>query len=299
MTTDEFIEICKLSHNTKYDYSKTEYEGKTKKVCIICPEHGEFWQIASRHQEGRNCPKCRGKNISKGKTKTKEQFISDAIKIHGDKYDYSKVKYIDWRTPICIICPNHGEVWQIPNDHLNKKRVGCPKCGTEGTRLSQEEFINRSINVHGDKYDYSKVEYINMRTKVCIICPEHGEFWQFPKGHFSRKHGCPICRSSKGETKIRELLNKRHIEFIEQHTFPDCKYKQVLYFDFYLPEHNTCIEYDGIQHFEPCHYYGGNKIFNKTKKRDQIKTNYCKYNNIRLIRIRYDESIEGILNEYI
>ena len=141
------------------------------------------------HISGSICQKCAEINRHNKKRNTTEEFIEKAKKVHGDKYDYSKVEYINSQTKVCIICPEHGEFWQKPNGHLNG--MGCDKCGGTKT-LTTEDFIEKSIKVHGDKYDYSKVEYINYQTKVCIICPEHGEFWQTPHLHL-RGTECPKC----------------------------------------------------------------------------------------------------------
>ena len=127
-----------------------------------------------------------------------EQFIRKSKLIHHDKYDYSKVEYINSRTKICIICPEHGEFWQKPRVHL--KGSGCPLCYKENnhtTLLSTESFIEKAKKIHGDKYDYSYVKYINAKTPVCIICPEHGEFWQKPNYHLSG-NGCQKCANMIG-----------------------------------------------------------------------------------------------------
>ena len=130
-------------------------------------------------------------------TYAKENFIHSAHKIHGDKYDYSKVVYKNNKTEVCIICPIHGEFYQTPNSHL--KGRGCPICG--GTKkLTKEDFITKAKEIHGDKYDYSKVVYKNNKTEVCIICPIHGEFYQTPKNHLSGR-GCPKCSGNKKYTK--------------------------------------------------------------------------------------------------
>lgn len=118
LTTEEFIKKAREVHGNKYDYSKVIYNGLHKKVCIVCPEHGEFWQEAGSHLKGRGCPICWYKKNGNSCRKSLEVFIEQARKIHGDKYDYSKVKYINSFTKVCIICPEHGEFWQTPVHHL-------------------------------------------------------------------------------------------------------------------------------------------------------------------------------------
>jgi hypothetical protein len=220
------------------------------------------------------------------------EFIDKSKDIHGNKYDYSKVEYINQRKKVTIICPEHGEFEQLPCNHYNNG-CGCPKCRAvdlhDRTKTSVDDFIKKSIEAHGDRYDYSKVEYHNNKKDVCIICSDHGEFWQTPTNHYIGKKGCPSCVSSKGENEIRKILTENNISFVEQRRFDDCKCQQTLPFDFYLPESNTCIEYDGIQHFEPIEFWGGMKTFLETQMRDKIKTDFCKENNIELIRIRYDD----------
>ena len=191
-TTIEFIEEAKKIHNNKYDYSKVEYINKRTKVCIICPEHGEFWQRPTDHLQGSGCYYC-GRKKCTGKKVTTDSFIETAKKIHGDKYDYSKVEYSNSKEKICIICPEHGEFYQLPTAHLQGQ--GCPKCKKYKigkNKYNTQIFIEKSKLIHGNKYDYSKVNYIDSITKVCIICPEHGEFWQEPNSHL-RGNGCKKC----------------------------------------------------------------------------------------------------------
>ena len=187
--TNDFIRKAKEIHGDKYDYSKVEYKNNRTKVCIICPEHGEFWQVSSYHLSGNGCPKCGGTIKMDSNT-----FIIKAREIHGDKYDYSKVEYVNARTKVCIICPEHGEFWQTPDRHLSGR--GCKKCGiikrSNKLRGNIAEFVIKAKEIHGDRYDYSKAEYSNTNTKLCIVCPEHGEFWQSPVTHL-KGHGCPKC----------------------------------------------------------------------------------------------------------
>jgi hypothetical protein len=186
LTVEEFIKKSKEVHGDKYDYSKLEYKNSTTKVCITCPNHGDFFQTPNNHLRGQGCSRCCG-----GIKSTTENFIKKAREVHGDKYDYSKVEYKNSTTKVCIICPNHGDFFQTPSSHLNGK--GCSKCGLR--TLTTDWFIGKSIEVHGDKYDYSKVKYNGTKEKVCIICPEHREFYQTPNSHLQGK-GCPRCVST-------------------------------------------------------------------------------------------------------
>jgi serine protease inhibitor ecotin len=281
-----FINEAKTKHGDKYDYSLVDYINSKTKVKIICPIHGVFEQTPDNHLKGQICGKC------SGLFKTTDEFILDSKKIHGNKYDYSISEFKNVKTKIKIICPIHGVFEQLPNAHTKLKQ-GCPKC--IGRNKTNDDFILDSKTKHGDKYDYSLVDYINSKTKVKIICPIHGVFEQTPNMHL-RGNGCPICKESKGEKKIREYLVKHNVVFNQQFSFINCKNVQVLPFDFYLPEYNTCIEYDGIQHFKPINRFGGENGFLKVKHNDSIKTKFCFDNNIKLLRIAYYEDVLESLN---
>lgn len=145
---------------------------------------------------------------------TFDEFLKRAREIHGEKYKYDESTYKNVSTKMRIICPIHGEFWQTPSSHVNE-RNGCKKCGTEESRKKRktgtEEFVRRAREVHGDKYDYSKVEYVSDKKEVCIICPIHGEFWQTPSKHIHRQHGCPICGLTK---RWNDRKNRTTEEFI-------------------------------------------------------------------------------------
>ena len=262
LTKEQFILKARQVHGWKYDYSKVEYVNSQTKVCIICPEHGEFWQQPNNHLSGANCPGCANKIRN-----TTENFIKKARKVHGDKYDYSKVECNGSSDKVTIICPIHGEFKQVVNDHLNGN--GCQECGKEivwkkRSRITTEEWIKKAQNVHGDKYDYSKVVYTRNRDKVCIICPKHGEFWQKANQHLSGS-GCPRCRNSYLERYVTNFLKNKGVVFEKEKTFEWLKNKAHLYYDFYLPEYNVVIECQGVQHYIP--------LKGNIKKYDEITTN--------------------------
>lgn len=277
MDTERFVKLASLVHNNKYDYSKVEYKNSTTKVTIICPIHGEFEQVASYHLSGNGCQKCAGKYRI-----NQEEFIVEARKIHGDKYDYSKVEYKNKTTKVCIICPIHGEFWQTPKCHL--KGENCPKCTNNVS--SGDFFIEKAKEKHKNEknesiYDYSKVNYKNSLTKVCIICPVHGEFWQSPGRHLMGD-GCPRCKASKMEDSITKLLTKYDIKYISQAGEEVLSFIGKLKIDFYLPNYNIAIECQGEQHFKSIEHFGGEEKYNIQKIRDLRKYNLCVNNGVNL-----------------
>lgn len=286
-SNEEIIKIFDKIHGKKYDYNLVEYNGIFKKIKIICKVHGEFEQTAKSHVNGNGCKKC-----SKRYQYKNDEFIKKCIDKHGNEYDYCKTDYKNMKDKIEIICKKHGSFFQVAEGHLNGS--GCFKC--YGTPKNTKEYIiEKFINTHGNYYDYSNVIYKKFNEKVIIICKKHGEFKQKP-GHHIDGAGCPICKESKGERFIRDLLINNKIYFIPQYTFSECIGKRrKLPFDFYIPKHNLCIEYDGEQHYKSIPYFGGEEKFLENQRTDGIKTNFCKENGIKIIRIRYDMKKEEIL----
>lgn len=302
LTTETFIEKAREVHGDRYDYSRVNYINSTTPVKIICLEHGEFEQRPAKHLSGQNCPKC-----SKHYRRNTEEFIKEASILHNNKYDYSKVNFVDTHTKVCIVCPIHGEFWQTPHMHLGKKQ-GCPKCG--GTsKLTTEEFIQKAKEIHGNKYDYSKVNYISNSDKVCIICPEHGEFWQKANDHISGKKGCPKCRlksQTKFYEKLKESFSNEEILFEVGNSTIDWINGQR--FDIYFPKYNIAVEYNGVQHYMPVKHFGGELKFQSQLEYDELKRQKCKENNCTLFEVKYDyaeedyqklvENIQNIINNY-
>ena len=214
-TTKSFIEKAVEIHGIKYDYSKTVYVVYKEKLNIICPIHGEFQMTPNAHigPQQQGCNKCGIIQRSSKNKRTTSTFIEDAIAIHGSTYDYSKSEYTSCDKKIIIICKKHGEFKITPTHHFNK--IGCAKCGTERAadshRLTQEQFINKAITIHNDRYDYRKINYIDNRIKVIIICSEHGEFNQTPGNHLSGS-GCDKCSRKQRGLLLRLTLDK----FIEK-----------------------------------------------------------------------------------
>lgn len=230
-----------------------------------------------------------------GKKLTNQEVVSRCVSVHGEKYNYSLLKYKDYDSKVTIVCKNHGKFKQTPHAHLEGQ--GCPSCGfnkaTQIHFLSNEEFLLRAHKVHGCRYQYVST-YQHQLAKIEIFCSIHGNFKQLPKYHL-RGHGCPKCRESKGEVAIRHYLNQRNYNFHSQYIFEDCKFVNPLPFDFYIPSLNVCIEYDGIQHFKAIEKWGGEQALLNTQTRDSLKTTYCQDRGIRLLRINYKEDILLVL----
>jgi hypothetical protein len=306
--SDDIIEDFKNKHGDYYDYrliSQIEVISTATKLPIICRKHGVFYQHHSNHyHRGAGCPKCGIASRNEKKKIDKYHFIEKCKEIHGNKYTYTSLpdNFHLRRGKIKILCGDHGVFLQEAWGHLHGK--GCPKCSyiTTGisARTSKDEFIEKSKNIHGDKYSYDKVEYVNTKTKVTITCQKHGDFKQPPYCHLEGS-GCPRCRNSKGEDTIEKYLISAELSFFRNYYIEGCKYKNKLFYDFYIPKYKLCIEFDGYQHFHPLKCFGGSIAHTTTKIRDAIKNTFCVNNNIGLIRIRYDEigKIDEILQECI
>ena len=171
----EFLTRARQLYGDKYDYSKVNFLNSSKKICVVCPEHGDFWITPSNFLQGHKCPAC-----SNRQRITKKVFISRSEKIHNNRYDYTKIDLKNASSKVRIICPVHGEFLQVAKYHMQGN--GCPKCFAT-PKSTTEEFIEKSQKIYGNKYDYSKVIYEGNKNKVCIICRKHGEFWMSPNNH--------------------------------------------------------------------------------------------------------------------
>lgn len=293
----EFIDRAKRVHGNKYDYSKVEYIDSSTKVCIICPIHGEFWQIPTKHLNGQSCPMCYNDRRGDSLKISYEEVIRRAHEIHKWRYRYVRESFLSTQDKMDIICSKHGLFSQNVTSHL--QGCGCPKCANENrninNKLTTEEFIRRAKEIHGDRYDYSECEYIDWVTPVKIIChktngktgKEHGAFFQKPSKHL-KGQGCPKCKISKLEEEIENYLILNKLAYIYRAKKRDGLTwigKQEL--DFYLPEHNIAIECQGIQHYEPRQIKGINieqaiLNFEKQLKLDENKKKLCEENGVRI-----------------
>jgi hypothetical protein len=288
-----------------YIFDFSDYKNTHSKIQVICDKKHQGQQIVKNILKGHGCNICGNLENANKQRRNINDVIDNFKKVHGDKYDYSLFNYIRNRVPSTIICSKHGDFQQDASSHL--KGSGCPKC-SNNKRLTNKEFIDYVSKIHSKEYNYDEVDYKSMHKKVKIKCPEHGFFEQTPYSHRNGS-GCPKCNQSKGENLIEIFLIKNKIKYIVQKKFEGCKNINYLLFDFYLPDFNTCIEFNGIQHYYPIDLFGGNNGFELTKKRDLIKIDYCNTNDIRLVVIKQDKKhinisdvnrqIYDILSEFI
>ena len=281
---DDYIKEVSVKHNYYYDYSLVSYVNAHTKIKIICPLHGVFEQEPLNHKRC-GCRKC-------GKLLNEKIILNRFLNIHGDKYDYSKFKYLGMYQKSTMICSIHGEFEQLTVNHLIGK--GCPKCASN-VKKDSNYILEKIKNIHNDKYDYSLSNFKRTKDKIKIICPTHGLFEQILNNHM-RGNGCPLCDESKGERCVERYLIDNNIIFERQKKFKDCKNKRLLSFDFYLPNYNLCIEYDGAQHF--IEVLNWNNL-DYTKENDEIKNNFCLKNDINLYRISYKDNVIEKLNKKI
>lgn len=280
-TTEQFIQEANEVHHGKYDYSKTVYTGKDEKVIVICPDHGEFEQIAKNHLRGHGCPKCSGMHHY-----TTEEWVEMAKSAHPEEnLSFENTVYVNNKTKLRVDCSEHGPFWVAPNDFISG--TGCPKCHTE--RFAQQrslpfvEYVRRANEIHNNKYTYIEDDYKNLNTLSTIICDIHGPFKQKPSNHLNGQ-GCPLCApKSKMEVDIADLLETNHINFRKEKSFDWSQRKR---YDFYLPDYGLCIECQGPQHFRPTRFHTNQdpvEVYEANKVNDELKLRMCQDNGLDLL----------------
>ena len=268
----------------------TNYINNRQKLEYVCSnghKHETTWVC---FYQGIRCPSC-------NKQTKKENTEKDIVNLfEKEGYSIIEKKYEDKVIRIKYKCPKghiHVTTWRN-----FKSGCRCPYC--DGQKIEFEE-IQKLFIQRGYILLTKKEEYKNARIKIKYICPS-GHYGEMTWCHFKEGTNCPKCNKIyKGEERIENYLKEKEIEYKTQHIFKDCKNVRPLKFDFYLPKYNICIEYDGEGHYQVIEHFGGEKRFKEGQKCDQLKTQYCKDNNINLLRIPYWEfnNIENIICQEI
>ena len=221
-----------------------------------------------------------------------DQKVEENYKLFVEKFSnefdclFSIDEYRD-NDPLKVICKKCGKSFmQRPFNHVCFE-TGCPTCAQVCQRKTTEEFIRHAQSIHGDKYDYSNTKYLTAKIKVTMRCKTCNTFFhQLPRSHIYQKSGCPKCKMSHGESEIIQVLEAAGIGYKREYIFCGCRGKRNrLRFDFFLPDHNTCIEFDGRQHYDHTSAWWSEE----NHERDLKKNEYCKVFGIRLIRITTDD----------
>jgi hypothetical protein len=256
---EKFLLKSRQTHGDRYDYNKVIYKNNRTPVTISCKIHGDFNQIPfAHHTQGSGCPKCQ-----KTFPLNKCEFIDRSHKMHENKYDYSKVEYKNNYTRVKIICKQHGEFEQLPFSHLAGQQ--CRKCYNDSQGGNWKQVLTEFNKTHGEKYDYSKSEYIRRTKKITIICKKHGQFTQMPNRHINGQ-GCPSCVVNKPVSMLEiEFLNHLKIPIENrQYTIPKTRYQV----------DGICLESKTVYEFLGDYWHGNPEIHPKELKiRGRINEN--------------------------
>lgn len=280
-----------------------KYIDATTPISHYCRKHQIYWDTSPYIAlQGHGCPECCKEKIRLKKRKNHSQYIDDLYTLRND----IEVRgiYIDSKTPILHYCKIHNCEWMArPSNILNGD--GCPICKSDkiSKALTKDHlwYVEKLKLLHPDINVLD--EYINNETPIRHFCKLHNYVWKASPYNVFRNMGCPKCTGYKHEQLISLWLDDHNIDYISQYRFKDCKDKRTLPFDFYLPQYNTCIEYDGRQHYIPIDFSGKGEEWaleqlSIIQYHDQIKTEYCKNNDIKLLRISYLQNIEEELNNF-
>lgn len=300
MDTKEFIKKSKLVWGDNvFDYKDVNYINNSTPV-VLWYNGLKFTQRPKHHLAHR-----KPLFMSEKKKHTKEELIELFNKVHSNKYNYGDFEYKNAKEKnIPVYCSvkdsngvEHGVWYTNASNHL--AGYGCPKCKSEKLSSTfssnKDEFISKSKIIHGDKYDYSKVIYLNNSTPIEIVCPQHGSFHQIPHNHLQGK-GCPKCVESKLEERVRKMLEENYIEF-KQYYHTKWLKRQSL--DFFLPQYNCAIECQGEQHYIEGRF--GTPL-EHVQALDRTKHSLCEDNKVTLYYYaseKYDKDVYTNLYELI
>lgn len=287
---------CK-EYNLDLPKDNQTYTKAQDKYIYICPKHGEYYRSWSKHKDRKICGKCKIIN------KNKKEFIRKCKE--GNK-DLPMSEYKDSHTKVKFMCKICNSVYfQTPDVHLRCSGSGCSSCGNDiiSRKLSfdNEYYVKLCVN---NNIDIPIEKYKNMNTRIKHKCSICGNEYKISPYEHLRGYGCPLHKYSKGENLILNFLNKNNIKYIFQNKFEDLKNISYLSYDFYLPDYNILIEYQGIQHYKPTSFgdKGTKKVYNKfliQKEHDRLKKEYAKNNGYNLLCIPYTYDNQEKINKFL
>lgn len=241
-STEDFLTEARKVHGDRYEYRECEYKTARLKVAIRCRVHGLFEQYPYVHLQGSGCPACGREETANKHLGTQKKFIQQAKAKYSNKFDYSRSVYVSAWVPVVIECPIHGEFSQTPAAHLHNTKYGCPECAHNDRknrgrglraprpqdRSTTEDFIRRATEVHSGAYEYSNTEYVSSQERVTVTCKLHGPFSQVASGHLSGR-GCPLCANEKMSTSqrqsVEEFIERAHVVHGETYDYSKVEYK--------------------------------------------------------------------------
>lgn len=307
LTEERFLKRAHEKFGNRFDYSLVNYINSDVEIKIRCNSCGTiFPQTPNNHLQSLQggCPTCRYKYVADAEKIPFDEFVKRARKAHGDKYAYHEETYTDISSKTTITCKKHGDFEQYAITHVNG--CGCDKCANEAIgkslMLNTDIFRQRVKERYGDRFDLTDTVYKGWDENVTIKCNTCGEYFEQRPNNFLRGSGCPNCNLSYGETKIKFFLEDCNIDFKQHYALPNedlfCSNKK-LFVDFFLPDLNTIIEFNGDQHYRPVEIWGGKEQFEKQQRRDNAVRSYCEEHKITLIEIPYKDmaNIENILSK--
>lgn len=215
LTRESALARATEAHGTKFDYNAFEFVDIKTPGKIGCPAHGSFWMSVLDHVKSKTgCPEC-SKEVQRERLRFSfVEAVARAKNVHGNVYEYPEQEYRNATTPMTIVCRHHGPFEQSLDSHVHQMS-GCPKCFGSAKRTTAQ-FVEAARAIHGDRFDYSGVEYVNNSTRVKITCQTHGDFWQMPRKHINVGQGCPRCADSVSKTE-RKWLARVGVPDDDQH----------------------------------------------------------------------------------
>lgn len=282
ITREEWLSRFAQKHGDRYTYIESDIRGADKKITILCARHGPFSQTPTMHANGNGCPKCANEETGERNSTGTAALIEAFRQAHGERYDYSLVKSTRVSQKAEIVCRKHGAFKQLAADHMQGR--GCRQCYAETIgerdRKPHDALIAQFIEVHGERYDYSLVEYKGNKQRIKIVCPDHGEFEQIASDHLNGSV-CPKCvnmRDPKANREIYDFILSLGVEPVREYQpFDDRRA-----IDVYVPSCRVGIEHNGlVWHSEKFHPKPRTHLIKKHRDANAA--------GIRLINIMSDE----------